>query len=63
MGLTGLRTGHTAGGCAFARQAQAVLLWLIPLSRTLDIRPPHWGSDVRAHSLLTGIPGLGGQPY
>lgn len=36
-GADWLRTGHAAGGCAFASQAQAVLLCLIPLSRTLDI--------------------------
>lgn len=36
-GCVGLRIGHIAGGCAFARQAQAVLMWLVLLPRTPDL--------------------------
>ena len=63
MGLTGLRTGHTAGGCVVTRQTRAVLLRLVSLSRIPDLEPSYWASDIRAHLTAVGIQELRAQLY
>lgn len=64
MGLTGWPTGHTPGSSGvFTRQAQAILLRLVPLSRIPDLKSSYRGSDIGTHLPSPGILGLGAQLY